>query len=220
VTDAFTGIASTSSVRAVELVLVQHAEKESLPGDPGLTTTGRLQAAALATLLAESAWDLLATSPLRRALETAEIIGKACGLPLTVDERFRERINFGDAPFEQSLDEFLADWTHATGDRSWTPAAGDSSNLTAARFEEAIDEIVAKGPHRALIVTHGGATVDLLRTLFGDKHIRRLAPTAIDDGIASCGLTVISRDADWHLVQIGAAVLPRHRASHWSSREP
>jgi 2,3-bisphosphoglycerate-dependent phosphoglycerate mutase/probable phosphoglycerate mutase len=144
-------------------------------------------------------------SPLRRALQTAKIIGAAGGLEPVVDDRLRERMNWGDAPFEQSLDAFLADWAHATRDRAWIPPSGDSSNATAARFLELLDEIVTQGQaRRVLIVAHGGATIDLLRTLFGDATVRAKAAHVIDEGLPACSLTVVVHDTDWQLERIGA----------------
>ncbi len=176
-----------------------------MPNDPGLTAAGRGEASEVAAWLATSSWDLLTCSPLRRALQTAEIIGAACGLEPVVDDRLRERMNWGDAPFVQTLDAFLADWTRATRDRSWIPPSGDSSYATAAHFLELLDEIVAQNlARRVLMVAHGGATVDLLRTLFGDTNVRGMAATVIDEGVPTCGLTVVVHDNGWQLERIGA----------------
>jgi probable phosphoglycerate mutase len=58
--------------------------------DPELTGEGRRQAAALAAALAGEPVTAILTSPLVRARQTAEAIGAACGLPVTVDERLLE----------------------------------------------------------------------------------------------------------------------------------
>ncbi len=195
-------------MRHVEVVLVQHAEKEVAPGDPGLTAVGRLQAERVAANLAVSPWDLLVCSPMRRARETAEIVGSACGIAPVIDERLRERMNWGDAPFAQTAVDFAADWAHATRDRFWSPPSGDSSNATAARVVEALDEIVARDHvRRALVVTHGGATVDLLRTIVGDAQLRSAAPVATEEGIPNCGLTPLVHEERWHVSHVGGATL-------------
>jgi probable phosphoglycerate mutase len=62
----------------VELVLVRHGEPDwelgKATGDPGLTELGRGQAARAAALLEKLRIDAIYSSPLQRALETAEIV--------------------------------------------------------------------------------------------------------------------------------------------------
>jgi glucosyl-3-phosphoglycerate phosphatase len=87
------------------MILVRHAESEWNrlfsrtridPGiaDPPLTSTGRHQATRLADRLAEAGVSRLVTSPYRRALETATIVGNALGLAITVEPLIRERCVF------------------------------------------------------------------------------------------------------------------------------
>ncbi len=178
----------------VEVVLVQHADKQRVPGDPDLTELGVQQAHAVATQLASSAWDALVSSPLRRALHTAEIIGDACGLVPRIDDRLRERMSWGDAPEPQTFAAFLADWRRAARDRAWTPPSGHSSHDTGRRVGALLDELATADRWRLIAVTHGGATVDGLRTLLGDAAVERLAPGCIDDGIPSCALTRLRHD--------------------------
>ena len=60
--------------------LVQHGEKERVPGDPGLTALGREQAAVMARVVPRAGLAAVYSSPLRRARETAEPIAAAVGL--------------------------------------------------------------------------------------------------------------------------------------------
>jgi broad specificity phosphatase PhoE len=94
--------------------LVQHGDKERLPGDPGLTELGRGQAAVTAPWLQGIGLHALYSSPLPRARETAEPIGHATGLVIQVDSRLRERLNWDGS---QTFDAFLADWDRSTKDR-------------------------------------------------------------------------------------------------------
>jgi broad specificity phosphatase PhoE len=187
-----------------ELVIVQHAEKDRSPGDPGLTERGRQQATTIATLLARAEWNSLYCSPLWRARETAAAIGEACALDVLIDDRLRERMNWGSARDAQTREAFLADWRRASTDRSWTPPSGESSAVTGARFLNAINEYAARAGPRILVVSHGGATVDLLRTMFGDDEVTALAPTAITDGVSSCALTQLAFDRRWTLVHFAS----------------
>lgn len=73
----------------VQLILVRHAK--AAQGRPDalrpLTASGRDAATMLADVLAERAPDAVVSSPLRRAVETAEVIADAAGLEAIVDER-------------------------------------------------------------------------------------------------------------------------------------
>jgi len=66
----------------IELVLIRHAEpdwaavRQRGGGDPGLTTLGEQQAAALAVHLKDHRFDALYASPLQRARDTAAAIAK------------------------------------------------------------------------------------------------------------------------------------------------
>jgi phosphohistidine phosphatase len=73
----------------VRLFLVRHAE--AAPGEPDelrpLTQAGREQARALGARLAAASPELVVSSPLLRARETADAIARAAGAELRVDER-------------------------------------------------------------------------------------------------------------------------------------
>jgi Histidine phosphatase superfamily (branch 1) len=56
----------------------------------------------------------LYSSPLRHARETADPIARAAGLPVRIDSRLRERLNWDGT---QTFDAFLADWDRSTQDR-------------------------------------------------------------------------------------------------------
>lgn len=192
--------------------LVQHAEKERRPGDPGLTGRGRAQAARTAGRLREVGLRAIVSSPLRRARETASFLAAATGLEVREDARLRERMNWDGV---QPLDAFLADWAASVRDRDRVPDSGDSSRATAARMRACLLELAeaaeraeaaepAEGaelsaraepfesadaePGPIAVVTHGGATVDLLRTLIGDHAV----PAALTDaGVPSCAIATL-----------------------------
>ena len=85
--------------------LVQHGEKEPVPGDPGLTRTGREQALHTGQWLRGLGITALYGSPMRRARETAEGIGSVTGLTVRLDARLRERLNWDGS---QTFDAFMA----------------------------------------------------------------------------------------------------------------
>lgn len=186
--------------------LVQHAEKERRPGDPGLTGRGRARAARTAGRLREVGLRAIVSSPLRRARETASFLAAATGLEVREDARLRERMNWDGV---QPLDAFLADWAASVRDRDHVPDRGDSSRATAARMRacllalaepadpaEAAEPSARAEPFESAdaepgpiaVVTHGGATVDLLRTLIGDHAV---PATLMDAGVPSCAITTL-----------------------------
>ena len=89
-----------------EFWIVQHAEKErhaADPADPGLTERGWRQARLTAAFLRRAGpFGLLCSSPLRRARQTAAIAAEL-GLPVRVDKRLRERMNWGEGSAPQPL---------------------------------------------------------------------------------------------------------------------
>ena len=174
------------------IYLVQHGDKERIPGDPGLTELGRSQAAVTARWLQGMKLHALYSSPLRRARETAEPIGQATGLAIQVDSRLRERLNWDGS---QAFDAFLADWDRSTKDRDLLLGNGESSRSAGERLRVFLASLAgARGPVAA--VSHGGLTTDLLRTLLGDDG---LPPRLMDEGIPSCAITTLD---DLHVISI------------------
>ena len=113
------------------IYLVQHGEKERMPGDPGLTALGRQQAAVTAWWFRRIELTAVYSSPLRRARQTAQPIAAVAGLAMRVDDRLRERVNWeGGEP----LDRFLANWDRSTRDRDFVLGNGESSRSAGTRL--------------------------------------------------------------------------------------
>jgi len=166
------------------IYLVQHGEKERVPGDPGLSAVGREQAAATARWFLRIGLTEVCSSPLRRARETAEPIATAVGVAVRVDDRLRERVNWeAGEPF----DNFQADWDRSTRDRDFVLSNGESSRSAGDRLRGFVID-VARRPGPVAAVSHGGVTTDLLRTLVGDAA---LPPSVLDEGIPACAITTL-----------------------------
>lgn len=165
--------------------LVQHGDKERVPGDPGLTPAGRRQAELAGRRLRQAGLRGLYASPLRRAQETADLIAAVTGLPVRVDAGLRERLNWdGSGP----LESFLAEWAHTTQDRDYVPGAGESSHQAGDRLQTFITGLPA-GTGSVALVTHGGVTVDLLRNLMPDEA---LPAGLLEAGIPPGAITTIT----------------------------
>ncbi|MEU5896777.1 histidine phosphatase family protein [Streptomyces venezuelae] len=79
--------------RRPHLLLVRHAEAEHYSAacsDPGLTARGRRQSQLLADWLGKNTPDILFSSTLRRAADTARAVAERTGLPVGWDARLRE----------------------------------------------------------------------------------------------------------------------------------
>jgi broad specificity phosphatase PhoE len=166
------------------IYLVQHGEKQPTPGDPGLTERGRAHANLTGRWLRKADLGALYSSPLRRARETAQFIATATGLPVQPDIRLRERMNWQGA---QPIEAFLAEWAHAERDRDFAPRNGGSSRQAGERLRAFVVDMAA-APATVVAVTHGGVTLDLLRTLLGD---RALPANLLEKGVPSCAITTL-----------------------------
>jgi 2,3-bisphosphoglycerate-dependent phosphoglycerate mutase len=130
------------------ILFVRHAPTDGTAGDARLSADGHALAVTVAATLAERAPGRVYSSPLLRARETADHIATALALDVVIDERLREKTNWGDVEGE-SFEAFLARWPR-------TPSA-------APRLASFVDDICTRFPDTTIIaVTHGGIVDDLL----------------------------------------------------------
>lgn len=175
---------------------VRHGKRERWPGDPPLTREGRRDAERIAEHLVTAQPAAVVTSPLSRARETAEIIGRVLGLDVTEDTRLRERMNWGDLE-GQSLEEFLAEWERCSRDRDRQPPVGDSSREAGARIASFVAECSGGD---VIAVTHGGVLADFLLNAFSPAELRAVRPEfCVDpysgDVVRECSITTVTYDA-------------------------
>lgn len=172
----------------MQVTVLQHAEKERTAGDPGLTARGHDQALSTAERLSGESIDAIWCSPLRRTRLTAAPLSAAAALPAVMDARLMERMNWDGL---EPLNTFLEDWDLATRDRSYQPRSGESSARTAGRMLQVLWAAATAFPAgHVVLVTHGGVTVDGLRTVLGDDTLSAVFP-AWSTGVPACALTRI-----------------------------
>ena len=148
-----------------EVLLVRHGETDDNASarfqgqlDTPLNARGREQSVALAESLRGEGLRALYSSPLLRALETAQIVGAAVGLEPILDERLVEA-DAGDwsgrliADIVAGEQEGYARWRAA--DPEFRFPGGESVAEQAQRIAAALADVTA-GPLPALVVTHGG----------------------------------------------------------------
>lgn len=132
-------------------------------GDPPLNDLGRRQAAALADGLAGESIDVLYSSDLRRARETAEIVGRSLGLPVRLDPGLRE-IDIGSW---SGLTRAQIEERFPGGVRE----DGETSEAFDLRALETLRRIArAHAGRRVLAVTHGGVVRALDRHMLGEPR--------------------------------------------------
>jgi len=137
------------------LLLVRHGEtppnrRGLLLGraDPSLTDLGHEQARRLAAAL--PAPDLVVSSPLRRALDTASEFGR----PVQVDERWIE-LDYGELDGQRTSAVAAGVWARWRADASFAPPGGESLEALAIRVSDACAALAAEAADTTVVVvTH------------------------------------------------------------------
>jgi probable phosphoglycerate mutase len=168
----------------VQLVLVRHAEPVRVegtdgPADPTLSERGWRQAELLADWLGHEHVDLIATSPKRRARETAEPLARRLGLePVVVDEINEiDRGATSYVPIEELRKEGGPLWA-ALRRGDWAAIGYDEPAVFRSRVVAAIEELVAAHAGSTVVVfCHGGVVnawashvLGLERPFFFEPH--------------------------------------------------
>ena len=159
-------------------MLIRHALPQRTvvavgPADPVLSEQGVLQSAHLAEYLASEQLDALYSSPMRRAIQTAEPVAAATGLAIEIVEDVAE--------FDRDSSEYIpAEELKRTNDPRWQMIVagewdeqGDSPAMFSDRVVTALEKLV--GAHRGeriAVVCHGGVIGAYV------AHILGMAPRA------------------------------------------
>lgn len=157
----------------MELLLIRHAEPVRMQlaegvADPELHDRGIEQAAHLAAWLADEPLDSLITSPLRRAVQTAQAVARATGLGPVVDE--------GIAEYDRDSSEYIPiEELRAVKDERWQAIVEgryieEESEALAfgRRIAVSLEAIIAANPgRRVAVVCHGGVINHYLCDVLG-----------------------------------------------------
>ncbi|WP_280356775.1 histidine phosphatase family protein [Nocardia otitidiscaviarum] len=171
---------SFESGAATTLLLLRHGETALTPqrrfsgsgGDPALSDAGRRQAEAAArSLAAREPVHAVVSSPLRRCLETAEVLARRLDLRILVEPRLREA-DFGDwegrtfAEVRADRPDELAAWLRS---RTAVPGrTGETLAAVAERVRTARDALLARYPGQTvLVVSHVAPLRTLIRLALG-----------------------------------------------------
>jgi uncharacterized phosphatase len=160
-----------SKGRRTTICLVRHGETDwnargKLQGreDVPLNARGREQARRAGLALRAQRWDTLVSSPLRRAWETAAIIGALVGLPAARPEpAFVER-DYG-AACGMTPDEVRARWPDGA-----VPGAEDYAAIRA-RCAPALLALVREHAGGGILVVAHGAVINVLLAVASDEAL-------------------------------------------------
>lgn len=169
--------------------------------DSTLTAAGRDQAEALAGRMAAEKFDVLISSDLGRAFDTASAVAARCTVPIVKDERLRER-SFG-AGEGLTYDEIDKVYPNAFSrvrevDPDYTIPGGESRRVFHDRVRNAFDALAREHAGRTVVVvTHGG----VLATFY--RHVNNIgieAPHRV--AIANASYNALSHDGDSWTVEM------------------
>lgn len=196
----------TVNLKPTMVTIVRHGEtddnkeKRFIGSRPTpLNETGRTQAKEFADKLNSNDFDLVISSPLQRARETAEIINAKLNLPIEFDARIQER-NFGviEGMTWDEIEKEMPELAKSMNESYQIDLPeGESLESVNARIDEFIDDLKTKyAGKRILIVTHTGATRIFRRRLGGEsvEKTREIDTPNLGTHEYSVGCTVNSRN--------------------------
>jgi broad specificity phosphatase PhoE len=165
----------------VDLLLIRHAEpvriapgSSTAPADPALTDRGRAQAARLGRWLAREPIDAVLSSPLRRAGETANVVGDALGVDVEVVDGLMEYDAEADyyIPVEEMRETRNHRW-RAMVEGRWEELGGEAPDRFRARIVPCVDAVVDRfAGRRVAAVCHGGVINVYLAAVLGlERHL-------------------------------------------------
>ena len=197
-----------SSPVVTRLLLLRHAESEwnaqgrwQGQADTPLTERGRRHAVEAGPLLAT--FEMLVSSDLQRARQSAEIIAAGAGIEtISTEPRLRERYA---GPWQGlTLDEVERDWPGYLGSGR-RPDDYETDERMAPRVDGALRDLAVQadrqGNPEVLVITHGGVIHNL--TVRAGLTMARMPNLSgrwvtVTDGAVTVGETVTVGDAEKH----------------------
>jgi glucosyl-3-phosphoglycerate phosphatase len=173
--------------------------QSDIPLDPA----GQEQAERAARLLAALRPDVIVSSDLRRATETAEPLSRLTGLPVSLDKELRERHG---GEWEGLTDREIRE-RYPAEHAIWSPPGGESGPVIASRVASALERTAEAlpGGGLAVVVSHGAAIRLGMGRLIGlpDELWGVLGP------LSNCSWSLIGAGRrGWRVLEHNAGTLP------------
>ncbi|WP_160032153.1 histidine phosphatase family protein [Paenibacillus sp. An7] len=190
--------------------LVRHGIKEKAIGDVPITPQGIIQAQTTAEHISKLPIHAILSSPLRRAIETAEYIAAKTNVEIIVDDRLRERANWGDLP-EQTFQEFTQMWDKCTLEPDYIPPIGDSVKSACKRMTSLLTSLAEEYPSGSniIIVTHGGLITDYIVNTFSEDVLHHFHPEFVAEQsslVSECSVTTLTYDGENYAIDRFASI--------------
>jgi glucosyl-3-phosphoglycerate phosphatase len=176
--------------------------------DIRLDATGQAQAERAARLLAALRPDLIVSSDLSRAAQTAAPLARLTGLDVTLDKDLRER----HGGRWEGLTDTEIRTQYPAEHAAWSPPDGEPSAVVADRVASVLHRIAEVAAERenaepglAVVVSHGAALRLGMSRLLGmpDELFSVLGP------LSNCSWSVLGRrHGRWRLIEHNAGTLP------------
>ncbi|MEY3224829.1 MAG: hypothetical protein RL565_1019 [Pseudomonadota bacterium] len=194
-----------------KLCLIRHGEtswnaERRLQGhtDIPLNAKGMLQARQMAQALKDIklTFDVLYTSDLKRAADTANAVVELFGVDAQVDSELRERhfgalqgLSIGEAPLKRP-DIWQA---HTARDLEHDLEGGESIQKFALRVQNALDKIQARHTGRTILIVSHGGTLDMMYRIASRQALSAERIASVPN--ASLNWLTHSQDIGWAVGQ-------------------
>jgi broad specificity phosphatase PhoE len=160
------------------IILIRHGETDwNIEGryqgqaDPPLNSSGMHQAQVLVTMLQDINLELLFSSPLRRAKQTAKLISEQLAIPLLEDSRLME-IHQGDwqARLRADIQALYPDLFLAWETNPWgvNPPGGENLSSVQSRVYAAVDDIIDTNPQKKIGIVSHRIPIALIKVRYQD----------------------------------------------------
>lgn len=173
----------------ITFYLARHGDKIKEMGEVGLTKLGKRQSLLTGNYLKDRSIELIITSPVKRARETADIISTILNIPCVEDSRLIERISFGDIP-RQTYRQYLEMCDFSVKNREFVLPNGNSSVMAGRQLESVLRDYSARKHKNLVLISHGGVIVDFIRNIISDEQLKKLSASVFEKlQVESCSIT-------------------------------
>lgn len=183
------------------LVLVRHSQPEIEPEKPAsswrLGEIGRRGAELLADRLGDFSPAVVWSSREPKAVETAEIVAAAFGVPVRIADGLEEH-HRDDVPYFPAEEEFEVAVERLFARPDKLVLGTETANQALRRFTAAIDRIIEAGQADNIVVTHGTVVALYAASVAGVEPTglwRRLdTPSFVVLGLPGLGVRFVVKD--------------------------